>query len=493
MSRMRPLFVVLLACLVPLAGCQARFTQEQLPAVHSQPLTAFPYRTIQIGLCEDYPEEDPRNIEKFRRDMALCRSLGADYVRFSIGWDGVEGRKDEYNWALWDRLIKIAVEEYHVRPIPYVCYTPAWAVKPGTENPQTKAPLKVEEFTEFMRLAAARYKGQVKSWEIWNEPDNPHYWEASAEDFAKLLKAGADGVRQGNAEAQIVLGGIAWNVEFLTTLLRDHGVAPYVDVVNIHNYFETWSPEPIENLTVYVNRVHDVVARYGEREPIWVAEIGYSSYRRGAYVSEVYSAYHDFEHTPEYQGDALFRMMTMLWATGKVALVAWYEIKDLETNEPVIGDVNNRHLGLVGPRYEPKPARAAFEFFTKMFSGPVRSLDQVARVEKGLGSAAMVHAFQRADGRVLIVAWLRTARWGRGDGPGWAAKMLPENERINVILPGGAQGEAILTDEAGRRLGRLPMQEKDRAGADAASLALDLVPGQVAVVVIEPEDAQAWD
>ena len=41
--------------------------------------------------------------------------------------------------------------------------------------------------------------------------------------------------------------------------------------MNLHAYFETWSGEPLERLDAYVLGAAEILARYGESEPIWLA------------------------------------------------------------------------------------------------------------------------------------------------------------------------------------------------------------------------------
>lgn len=55
--------------------------------------------------------------------------------------------------------------------------------------------------------------------------------------------------------AKVVLGGIATETSFLETLFEWERIAPAVDVANLHSYFETWHPDPIERLPEYVVRV----------------------------------------------------------------------------------------------------------------------------------------------------------------------------------------------------------------------------------------------
>src|SRR5581483_11791450 len=123
--------------------------------------------------------------------------------------------------------------------IPYVCYTPRWASRSAGDDFWRQPPRDHARFAEFMKQIVARYRDQIHSWELWNEPDNPAYWLGSPEEYARLLEAGSRAAREADPHATIVLGGLAWNLEFLETLLADGRAMSNVDVVNLHNYYET--------------------------------------------------------------------------------------------------------------------------------------------------------------------------------------------------------------------------------------------------------------
>ena len=61
-----------------------------------------------------------------------------------------------------------------------------------------------------MERLAARYRGRIRAWEIWNEPDNKGYWTGSVDEFAALVNISATSIRAANPEATLVLGGMAY-------------------------------------------------------------------------------------------------------------------------------------------------------------------------------------------------------------------------------------------------------------------------------------------
>jgi len=382
------------------AGCAPVQSQNApLPLCGGAPL--------QIALCEDYPPAT-RHAPVVERDLAEMNRLGVRTLRVALAWDDIESRPGEFDWAFTDLLFDLAAK-HHVELIPYVCYTPKWAALDQGKDYWRQPPSDPATFGRFMSAAAKRYRGRTRSWELWNEPDNSDYWLGTAGQYARLLGAGAAAVRAADPAAKIVLGGISWNEAFLASVLREPGVASAIDVVNLHSYDETWLPEPMEDLPDHIRRVHDLIARYRNRQEIWLAEAGYSDYRgRDGAISASDRSKYAYEHTASYQADALVRMIALAASTGDVRLVAWYRINDLPQTTDVIGDVNNRHLGVVDVTGHDKPAAAALKIIAGAFDGGAAPCDGEVAGCRPLDSVTEVHCFASVDGGVWLFAWIRT-------------------------------------------------------------------------------------
>lgn len=344
-------------------------------------------------------------------------------------------------------------------------------------------PKDFDEFGEFMYDLVSRYKDRIKTWELWNEPDIKVYWSGTAEEWARFYKIGADAVRRADPEAVLVLGGLAHRPEWTRELFRDHGISDYCDVVNIHNYYETWSPHPVEDMTDYINEIHDIVATYGSGQSIWMAEVGYSTYRGdNGRVSDAYTAYFDYEHTPEFQAVQLWRTLTLALSTEKLAAITWYEIKNLPQSEDVIGDeFNNRYLGVANYDFSPKPAQHALKFFNEFFAGEYKSINDQVNVTRRVDSHIVVECFQSRDGDVLVVAWLRTNYPGRPPDTTGLVKDTRE-ETIQLEIPLELTGQATLYDELGNAKNHINFM----VGEQATTLSdIKLVAGDIAILKVE--------
>lgn len=403
-----------------------------------------------LGLCEDYPEETT-TAAIYNADFDLLDRAGIDLLRISFGWDGIETAEDRYDWGFWDDYVETAVDEHGITLIPYLMYTPKWNATNQDEAFYWRSPpVDFEEFGEFVYDIVTRYKDRIHSWELWNEPDIEWYWTGDAEGLARLIKIGAEAVRRADPEAVIVLGGIAHRAEFLRALFRDHGVSPFVDVVNMHSYYETWHHGPVESIGAYIGQMDEVVERYGDGQPLWMAEVGYSTVREGARVSDDYTAYYAYEHTPEYQAVQLVKTITAALATDKLSALAWYEIKDLPPADDVIGDNNNRHLGIAYADHTPKPAEGALAFINRFYAEPMRSLDGEVIVPRMAHSDVVVHAFEQEDGDVLLAAWLQTRRVGEQNDVGDGMHRDTRSEAVEVVVPRALDGDATVYNELGQ-------------------------------------------
>jgi hypothetical protein len=427
------------------------------------------------GLCDDYPRES-RNPVKVKHDLDVMRAVGARFLRFGIAWESVETAPDKYDWAFWDMLVKMA-HEAHVTLLPYVCYTPEWIAK-RPDQFWTQPPSDLSRFAEFMKVIAHRYRADIHSWELWNEPDNAQFWKGSVQEFATMIIAGVAAVRSANPGATVVLGGIAYGPgKFYQQLREEFDINRYVDVVNFHEYWETWADGPMENTGWEIGEMAKRVAGSAYTPDLWLAEFGYSNWRfSDQYASEGSArAYFAYEHTPEYQAIMLFKAHVSALAAGKLSLTAWYRINDLQPAQGVIGDANNRYLGLVTVNGAPKPALVAAKFYHELFDRPIRCVDASFGVQATAETQTVIHLFEAKKGDLIITAWLRSPRPGElKDSTGM--DIDTRREGVDLTLPKGAWKLIQFYDVTGKLLNAMPVPD------EPVPVHLDLKGGEITIV-----------
>ncbi len=147
----------------------------------------------------------------------------------------------------------------------------------------------------------------------------------------------------------------------------------------------------------------------------------------------------------------------------------------------MIGDVNNRNLGVDYVGWRPKPAEKALSFFNTLYGQKYQCIDSRVQVKRPKNSDSEVHAFQMEDGSLTVVAWLKTNVKGRKlSGPIGNLKDT-RKETVAVIVPSNASGKAVMYTE----LGESKPYENVSAGNGQLSIkGLDLVGGQIAILKI---------
>jgi hypothetical protein len=151
-------------------------------------------------------------------------------------------------------------------------------------NPQNK-------WAFFVEAAVNRYKPGgllaksngwpegvgVTVWEMWNEPDLSFFWDASLQDYARLLKVGYLAAKHADPQAQVMFAGLAmWQQPDYYDLVldvfdndpiaADHGF--FHDIMAVHNYSRS------ERSSDFVLTVGEAMTQHGLEKPIWLNESG---------------------------------------------------------------------------------------------------------------------------------------------------------------------------------------------------------------------------
>jgi hypothetical protein len=377
-----------------------------LPAqiIRELPLHAFPHTALATAIGDDY-FDGTSPPERVRRHLQVARQLGVQYLRCAFSWNGIEKEQGKYDWTFWDGLVT-AAEENHIGLIPYVAYTPQWAAR-DPKDFWKQPPRDPALYADFMNRIAARYRGRVRSWEIWNEPDNRDYWTGTAGEFATLVAAAARSIRAADPDAVLVLGGMAYGPgDFFRGLITEHHLDRYVDIIATHGYPETWLNERAEVIfQQWIPAMRQMIAEDQSGADLWINEMGYADYRYSHDKASVYGVdvFNDYEHTRRYQAVMLFKFFVMALASQQVSLAGWYRIDDFPPSETRLGsDLVNYHLGVVDDRGKAKPARFALTFFNRFFSTAATATVSPAN------STAVVNIFRSGNHHVIVTGWLRS-------------------------------------------------------------------------------------
>jgi WD40 repeat protein len=218
----------------------------------------------------------------------LVRDMGFTWAKSYVNWETVEPEPGQYRWIDPDNIVS-ALDGYDVHILMRVHGTPAWARPEGTflSHPPNDA----DDFARFMRALAARYKGRVGAYEIWNEPNLNYEWgylEPDPAGYTTLLKAAYQAVKEVDPEALVISGGLATTGEGSPTAMGDltflqgmytAGAQGYFDALGSHPYAFGHDPDYQDPWGLSLSRVvqqRDVMLTNGDtKTPVWITETGW--------------------------------------------------------------------------------------------------------------------------------------------------------------------------------------------------------------------------
>ncbi|MDH4135136.1 MAG: LysM peptidoglycan-binding domain-containing protein [Anaerolineae bacterium] len=194
--------------------------------------------------------------ETAHRDLGLIRDAGFTWVKQSFAWREIEGSaKGSFGWERPDRIVH-QVNEFGLDLIARVDHQPQWA---GGGFPQNGPPDNYQDYADFLYAMASRYKGRIRAYQIWNEPNlnvaGRSEWGGrppNPAEYTALLKVAYEAIKRADPNAMVISAGLSptsrWDdqampdEEFLKGMYAA-GAKPYFDVLGAHGAGYKVSPE----------------------------------------------------------------------------------------------------------------------------------------------------------------------------------------------------------------------------------------------------------
>jgi Beta-galactosidase len=238
-------------------------------------------------------------IEVMRRylgtsQLSKLSQTGCTLTQFGyLSWNTVEPVNtgpENYDWSSFDDKLSL-FSQYGQTVLLGVADIPSWA---GEFNDGPIDLSALPDFAEFLQAAVSRYKNppyNIKFWVLFNEPDGTKHingpgigcWGEHGDRYAEMLKYAYPAIKAADPEAQVILGGLAYdnfigesetgqfNRDFIADVLKNGG-GDYFDVMNFHYYYfsrETW-----ENIIGKATQLKNVLAYWGVTKPMICSEVG---------------------------------------------------------------------------------------------------------------------------------------------------------------------------------------------------------------------------
>ncbi len=296
------------------------------------------------------------------RILALVRAAEFDTLVQLFAWREIEPTRDQFHWQAADRIIAGA-EYYGLDLVVRLDQHPAWASE--VDLSLNAPPENLDDYRNYVRRVAERYRGRVRAYIIWNEPNLALEWggqQPDPEAFTELLRVGYQAVKAGDPQALVVAPGLAptnsdneqgMDERLFLERMYQAGAAAYFDVLAAHPYSFGLAPDaPARDLQhPHFRRLADqrqIMLQYGDgRKPVWITEMGWTV--------DPPREQPDIGVSPEQQARYLaeaYEIIRQEWPW--VNLVTVWNLAQLESGDPFGG------YSLLDPTGQPRPAYHAW-------------------------------------------------------------------------------------------------------------------------------------
>ncbi|MFW6183003.1 MAG: hypothetical protein ACOC8X_04335 [Chloroflexota bacterium] len=203
-----------------------------------------------------------------QRDLGLIHDMGFGWVKQGFAWRDIETHeKGSYDWWKADNIVQ-QVEDAGLQLVARIDRQPFWSqVDPSTPL-ENAPPADLDDFGDFCGELAARYRGRIAAYQVWNEPNLSREWGEQAPDpqaYTELLRVCYEAIKAADPQAIVISAGLSPtgvnsaeampDTDYLQGMY-DAGAADYYDVLGLNAPGYAAPPEmsPEEGAEAYRHR-----------------------------------------------------------------------------------------------------------------------------------------------------------------------------------------------------------------------------------------------
>ena len=269
--------------------------------VETSDMVAMPHTGVNPLGVNTFLEQEAE-VSKRRQTLQMIRDAGIGWIRQQFPWEDIEvpGKgqywDEKYNQSTWDKYDNIVdlANEYGIQMIVRLDLPPKWA-NPNNPWPHTP-PERLEDYGDFVNTVVSRYKGKVKYYQLWNEPNLAIEWgnkPVNAREYVDLLKIGYQRAKEADPDAVILSAALAPTIEESWQALNDQiylqqmydaGAKDYFDIMSVMAYGLRSGPDDRrldEMKDVNFSRpmlIREIMVKNGDAsKPVWASEMGWNA------------------------------------------------------------------------------------------------------------------------------------------------------------------------------------------------------------------------
>ncbi len=247
-----------------------------------------------------------QEVEEWKREQSvqMIADAGFRWLRQEFPWEDIEisakgdfwdHKWDKDAWEKYDHIVNLA-EQYGLEIVPRLSNPPAWT-RALTNTIGTMAPPDdLADWGDYVYTVVSRYRGRVRYYQLWNEPNIYPEWgeqPVDAAGYTQLLCEGYRRAKEADPDIVIVSAALAPTVLFhpgpgsgrgmsdfvFLQRMYDAGAADCFDVMAVNDYM-LWSgptDHRMRPFTINFARptyIRDIMVANGDAaKPIWISEM----------------------------------------------------------------------------------------------------------------------------------------------------------------------------------------------------------------------------
>ena len=141
-----------------------------------------------------------------------------------VTWPNLEPARGKWDFSRLDKYVAIA-EKRGVSILLPLGLTPAWASARPAEASNYKPgnaaePSNLELWRNYVRTVASRYKGRIRTYELWNEPNIPKFFSGSVDMLVKLTQIAREELKKVDPNIQLGITRYEYGLQKPSRLFR---------------------------------------------------------------------------------------------------------------------------------------------------------------------------------------------------------------------------------------------------------------------------------
>ncbi len=252
--------------------------------------------------------EQEAEVSKREQSLAMIAGAGFGWIRQQFVWQDIEihgrgdfeDRRNDHDqdgqpdvidaWAKYDNIVDLA-GQYGLDVIARLDNPPEWA---QTVTGDYAPPADVDDFVNYARAVAERYRGRIHAYQVWNEPNIYPEWgeqAVSPEAYTDLLCRTYAALKAVDDEIIVISGALAQTVALTERDLNDFiflqrmydaGASACFDVLAVQAYGFYSGPtdrrmRPTTNIFARNLYTRDIMVANGDaHKPIWITEAAWN-------------------------------------------------------------------------------------------------------------------------------------------------------------------------------------------------------------------------